>query len=51
MEFQNVEILGSVRQQLANLMKESLRATVPELSEEEPVVSACNNAKHGDYQW
>ncbi|BBN07023.1 arginyl-tRNA synthetase [Marchantia polymorpha subsp. ruderalis] len=46
----NVEILGSVRQQLANLMKESLRATVPELSEEEPVVSACNNAKHGDYQ-
>ncbi|KAL2629398.1 hypothetical protein R1flu_014084 [Riccia fluitans] len=47
---QNADTIGSVRQQLANLMRESLRATVPELDGEEPIVSACNNPKHGDYQ-
>jgi predicted DNA-binding protein len=41
---------GSVRQQVAKLVKESLNATVPEVADVEPLVSACNNAKNGDYQ-
>ncbi|CAM6030833.1 unnamed protein product [Sphagnum balticum] len=42
--------VGSVRQQVAKLVKESLNATVPEVADVEPLVSACNNAKNGDYQ-
>jgi len=41
----------SVRHQLANLMRESLAITVPNLEGIEPQVTTCGNPKNGDYQW
>ncbi|XP_051138459.1 LOW QUALITY PROTEIN: arginine--tRNA ligase, chloroplastic/mitochondrial-like [Andrographis paniculata] len=43
-------IRGSVRQQLAKLFEESLRVTVPEELDVDPLIAPCQNAKFGDYQ-
>jgi hypothetical protein len=43
------ERTGSVKQQIASLVKSSLQATFPDLSDVEPQVAV--SAKFGDYQW
>jgi len=47
---QDQENIGNVKKQLAKLFETSLRTTVPEESDVEPLVAACT-AKFGDYQW
>ena len=47
---QNEEHAGSLKQKLANLFEASLRATVPDELDVEPLIAACN-PKFGDYQW
>jgi arginyl-tRNA synthetase len=42
--------VGSVRQQIVNLVRESLAAIVPTLDGIEPQVALCGNPKNGDYQ-
>ncbi|XP_060209864.1 arginine--tRNA ligase, cytoplasmic-like isoform X1 [Lycium barbarum] len=44
------EIIGSQKQQLAKLFEESLRAAFPDVSDVQPLIAICNDAKHGDYQ-
>jgi arginyl-tRNA synthetase len=41
---------GSVRQLLSNLFRESLRRTVPDEPDIEPLIAICT-ARFGDYQW
>lgn len=43
--------VGSVRQQIVNLVRESLTAIVPNVEGIEPQVASCGNPKNGDYQW
>ncbi|CAK9172712.1 unnamed protein product [Ilex paraguariensis] len=43
------ENVGTLKQQLAKLFDESLRATIPEELDVEPLIAACN-PKFGDYQ-
>ncbi|KAK2989606.1 hypothetical protein RJ640_027380, partial [Escallonia rubra] len=43
------ENAGSLKQKLAKLFEASLRVTVPDESDIEPLVAACN-PRHGDYQ-
>lgn len=43
--------VGSVRQQVVNLVREALAATVPDVEGIEPQVTSCGNPKNGDYQW
>lgn len=43
--------VGSVKEQLAKLFEESLRATFPDESDVQPMMAICNNSKFGDYQW
>lgn len=47
---QDQENIGNLRKQVAKLFETSLRATVPEELDVEPLVAACT-AKFGDYQW
>nr|GLL20621.1 arginine--tRNA ligase, cytoplasmic-like isoform X1 [Ipomoea trifida] len=42
--------VGSVKEQLAKLFEESLRATFPDESDVQPMMAICNNPKFGDYQ-
>lgn len=42
--------VGNVKRQLAKLFEESLKITVPNEPDVEPLVAACT-AKFGDYQW
>ncbi|KAL8524090.1 hypothetical protein ACS0TY_013888 [Phlomoides rotata] len=44
------ETSGSVKQQLAKLFEESLRVTVPEELDVDPLIAPCQNANFGDYQ-
>lgn len=41
---------GSVKEQLARLFDESLRATFPDEFDVQPQIAVCNNPKFGDYQ-
>lgn len=41
---------GNVKRQLAKLFEVSLKATVPDETDVEPLIAACT-AKFGDYQW
>eukprot|EP00850_Spirogloea_muscicola_P009883 SM000056S18001 [mRNA] locus=s56:644673:649281:+ [translate_table: standard] len=41
---------GSVRQLIADLAAESLKATFPDLPDVEPAVAVCANTNFGDYQ-
>lgn len=43
--------VGSVRQQIVNLVRESLATIVPNVEGIEPQVASCGNPKNGDYQW
>lgn len=47
---QDEENIGNLKRQLAKLFEESLKLTVPDESNVEPLVAACT-AKFGDYQW
>lgn len=42
--------IGSVRQQVVNLVREALATTVPDVEDIEPQVAVCGNPKNGDYQ-
>lgn len=42
--------MGSLKAQLAKLFEVSLKVTVPNEPDVEPLVAACNG-KFGDYQW
>lgn len=42
--------MGSVKQQLAKLFETSLRVTVPQVPDVEPLMAPCKT-KIGDYQW
>lgn len=42
--------VGSVRQQVVNLVREALVATVPDVDGIEPQVAQCGNPRNGDYQ-
>ncbi|KAL3617970.1 hypothetical protein CASFOL_038291 [Castilleja foliolosa] len=44
------EIVGSVKDQLAKLFKESLKVTFPEELDVDPAIAPCQNPKFGDYQ-
>ncbi|GFP95263.1 arginine--tRNA ligase [Phtheirospermum japonicum] len=44
------ETVGSVKDQLALLFKESLRVTFPEELDVDPAIAPCQNPKFGDYQ-
>lgn len=44
------ENVGNIKRQLAKIFEVSLRATVPEETDVEPLVAACAG-KFGDYQW
>lgn len=48
---QDKESIGSLKQQLAKLFEESLRAAFPDISDVPPLVAICNDPKNGDYQW
>ncbi|VFQ63033.1 unnamed protein product [Cuscuta campestris] len=41
---------GSVKEQLARLFDESLRATFPDELDVQPQIAVCNNPRFGDYQ-
>jgi arginyl-tRNA synthetase len=43
------EVVGSVKDQLAQLFEASLRITVPDQTDTEPLIAACN-PRFGDYQ-
>lgn len=43
--------VGSVRQQVVNLVRGALATTVPDVEGIEPQVTVCANPKNGDYQW
>ena len=43
--------VGSVRQQVVNLVREALAATVPDVEGIVPQVAQCGNPRNGDYQW
>lgn len=44
--------MGSVKAQLAKLFEVSLRQTVPDEPDVEPLIAPCAaNANFGDYQW
>lgn len=47
---QEEENVGNIKRQLAKIFEVSLRATVPEETDAEPLVAACAG-KFGDYQW
>lgn len=47
---QEEENVGNIKRQLAKIFDVSLRATVPEETDVEPLVAACAG-KFGDYQW
>lgn len=47
---QEEEYRGSPKQQLEKLFKASIRVTVPDLPDVEPLIAACN-PRFGDYQW
>lgn len=47
---QDEEHVGSLKQQLAKLFEASLKITVPDESDVEPLIAACN-PRFGDYQW
>lgn len=47
---QEEEYMGSLKQQLAKLFEISLRVTVPQVPDVEPLIAPCN-PKFGDYQW
>ena len=47
---QEEENVGNIKRQLAKIFEVSLRATVPEETDVEPLVAACAG-KFGDYQW
>ena len=49
-DFEDVGV-GSVRQQVVNLVQEALIATVPDVEGIEPQVTSCGNPRNGDYQW
>lgn len=42
--------MGNVKRKLAKLFEASLKATVPNVPDVEPLVAVCT-AKFGDYQW
>ncbi|XP_009774840.1 arginine--tRNA ligase, cytoplasmic-like isoform X2 [Nicotiana sylvestris] len=44
------EIVGSVKEQLAKLFEESLRAAFPDIEDVHPMIAICNDSRHGDYQ-
>lgn len=50
MQEQAKDEAGSVKQLLSNLFRVSLRETVPDEPNIEPLVAICT-AKFGDYQW
>ncbi|KAI8553715.1 hypothetical protein RHMOL_Rhmol05G0038000 [Rhododendron molle] len=43
------EVVGTVKDQLAKLFEESLRVTVPDQTDTDPLIAACN-PRFGDYQ-
>lgn len=47
---QDEEYAGNVKRQLGKLFETSLRTTVPDEPDVEPLIAACT-AKFGDYQW
>lgn len=47
---QNEESVGSLKQKLTKLFEASMKITVPDVSDEEPVIAACANPRFGDYQ-
>ncbi|XP_073140656.1 arginine--tRNA ligase, cytoplasmic-like isoform X1 [Henckelia pumila] len=44
------EIVGSLKQKLANIFEESLRLTVPEEVDVDPSIAICQKPEFGDYQ-